>query len=60
MTRCAFKLSIMHRKYVGYENQKGSIFEQMQFYKQRYSNNETSKEFFCMWNFYNNFSDIVL
>ena len=44
MKPCAFKLRIMHRKYVGCENQKGSIFKQMQFYKQRFSDNETLKQ----------------
>ena len=30
----------MHSKYVGCENQKGSILKQMQFYKQRVRDNE--------------------
>ena len=60
MTRRAFKLRIMHSKYVGCQNQKGSIFKQMQFYKQRFSDNDTLKQLCCMWNFYNNFSYIVL
>ena len=47
-------------KYVGCENQKGSTFKQMQFYKQRFSHNEVLKRLCCKWNFYNNFSYIVL
>ena len=50
----------MHSKYVGCENQKGSFFQQMQVYKQRFSDNESLKELCCKWNFYNNFSYIVL
>ena len=47
-------------KYVGCENQKESTFKQMQFYKQRFSHNEFLKRLCCKWNFYNNFSYIVL
>ena len=60
MTRRVFKLRIMHSKYVGCQNKKGSIFKQMQFYKQRFSDNDTLKQLCCMWIFYNNFSYIVL
>ena len=50
----------MHSKYVGWENHKGYILKQMQLHKQRFSENESLKELYCKWNFYNNFSYIML
>ena len=47
-------------EYVDCENQKRCALKQMQFYKHRFSDNEFLKGLCCKWNFYNNFSYIVL